>query len=244
MLIAHLSDLHLGKSDKHRDAAFALHRAILANKVDRTIVTGDITEHGLEEEFALFKKIFNDSLEPDRMTIVPGNHDRLNDEVAKNMMESKVLVTRLPGFMLIAIDSTGPHNRWRHAGHGKIDESIINKTLGFIDRVASSDFVIVALHHHLLPLPEDLWVEKISDWLRLPFAAELKLGKTLLDKLKGRCDLVLHGHRHAPMEKTAIEQYRSLGIYNAGSSTKLGRFRIFDIRDGRLIEPPKWVEAM
>lgn len=243
MILAHLSDLHLGKSDKHRVAVLALRDALLGNHVDHAIITGDITEHGLSSEFNLFKDIFAAFFETGRISLVPGNHDRLNDEAAKVMMRDRIELTKLPGFSLISVDTTGPHNRWRYAGHGKLDDGLIDKIISLAKEAAASGFVAVAMHHHLLPLPEDLWLEWFSDLFWLPFAAELKRGRDLLDKLQGCCDMVLHGHRHASTEKQFANDGRGLTLYNAGSSTKLGRFRLFDIQEGRLTRPPVWVEA-
>lgn len=243
MILAHLSDLHLGKSDKHRAAALALSAALSKKNVDHTVVTGDLTEHGLNSEFRLFQSIFSTQLEAKKFTIIPGNHDRLNDEVADKMMGERVSLTALPGFRLVAVDSTGPHNRWRYAGHGKMDIDLIEKTMDLVRQTPATDFVAIAMHHHLLPLPVDLWLEKISDIFFLPFAAELKLGRALLERLKGKCDLVLHGHRHAATEINFAQEGRGLSLYNAGSSTKLGRFRLFEIGDGKMKRPPIWIEA-
>ncbi len=251
MTIAHLSDLHLGKSPNQRAACLALRDAISECHADHVIVTGDITEHGSASELALFKEIFSGLLASGKMTIMPGNHDRLGDESAKDMMDGRVGLTTGQGFRVIAIDSTGPHNRRSFASHGKVDDAIIAQVMDLIDQTPPDDFVIVALHHHLLPLPEDLWLETFSKWLHLPCAAELRLGRKLLEKLQDHCDLVLHGHRHAPSEKIFLTDKnvqarcdgRDLFLYNAGSSTALGRFRIFNIQNGKLQGPPMWVEA-
>jgi hypothetical protein len=36
---------------------------------------------------------------------------------------------------------------------------------------------------------------------------------------------------------------RPLGLYNAGCSTALGRFRLFTHEEGRLLHKPFWVDA-
>lgn len=250
MTIAHLSDLHLGKSGKNQTACLALRDAILAHDIDHIIVTGDITEHGMATELETFKDIFRDLLGSGKVTIVPGNHDRLGDEAAKSMMDGRVGLTTGQGFRVMAIDSTGPHNRRSYASHGKVDDAIIDRVMELIEGTPPEDFIIVALHHHLLPLPEDLWLETFSKWLHLPFAAELRLGRKLLEKLQDKCDLVLHGHRHAASEKILRKEGveadcggRDLFLYNAGSSTALGRFRVFDVENGKLKGPPRWIEA-
>jgi hypothetical protein len=91
----------------------------------------------------------------------------------------------------------------------------------------------VALHHHLVPLP----VEGIGEWFAnlfgWPHAAELGLGRELLRRILGRCDVVLHGHRHVPREMVAdAANGRTLRVFNAGSSTELTAFRVFDVVPG------------
>jgi hypothetical protein len=65
-----------------------------------------------------------------------------------------------------------------------------------------------------------------------------------LHRLRGRCDLVLHGHRHQPRATTLwARDSRPLGLYNAGCSPTLGRFRIFAHAAGRVLGAPGWLDA-
>ena len=49
------------------------------------------------------------------------------------------------------------------------------------------------------------------------FTHELERGRELLARIRGRCDLVLHGHRHVPSAHTLFAgEPRPLGLYNAG----------------------------
>lgn len=102
---------------------------------------------------------------------------------------------------------------------------------------------VVALHHPPLPLPvENVW-ERVSTRLGLPFAGELALGRELVRILGPHSDLLLHGHRHVPRKLELSGRDSPLGIYNAGSSTELGRARVFTHRDGRLLHRPVWLGA-
>ena len=94
----------------------------------------------------------------------------------------------------------------------------------------------VLLHHHVHPLPgDDLW-ERLSDLVGLPWTAELAAGRALLERIAGRCDLVLHGHRHVPAELVVRRDLaRPVRVVNAGSSAALGRARIFTHAGGRLL---------
>jgi hypothetical protein len=100
------------------------------------------------------------------------------------------------------------------------------------------------LHHHLIPQPEETFPERLSARLGWPWAAELRHGLALLERVRGRCDLVLHGHRHVPRGMTLFAgDARPLGLYNAGCSTRLGRFRVFTHAEGRLLRRPIWVDV-
>lgn len=66
------------------------------------------------------------------------------------------------------------------------------------------------------------------------------MGRELLARVEGRCELVLHGHRHRPGH-FRLEGPVSLDVLNAGSTTELGAFRVFTHRRERL-EAVEWVE--
>jgi len=59
--------------------------------------------------------------------------------------------------------------------------------------------------------------------------------------VRHRCDLVLHGHRHAPAELRPFACESPLRVYNGGSSTELQAFRIFDV-DGPRVDTC-WIDA-
>src|SRR3954469_5841855 len=114
-----------------------------------------------------------------------------------------------------------------------------------IDRAlatAQSDaLVVVMLHHHVVPLPGEDVFERFFSWVGWPFADELGTGGALLRLLRGRCDLLLHGHRHRPVSLRPFpDDERALTICNAGSSTALGGVRVFTHHDGRVLGDPAW----
>jgi len=98
---------------------------------------------------------------------------------------------------------------------------------------------VLAFHHHLLPLPDDHLMERIATRLGLPNASELARGAELVERLQGRCDLVLHGHRHRPAEISV----GSVQVFNGGCSTGLQACRIFAAAHGELIHAPRWLDT-
>lgn len=242
-ILVHVSDLHLGKNPETELRAVAIRDALIAAPVDHVVVTGDVTHRGRVAELATFWRIFAPLMERGQLTVVPGNHDRLGDDLAESIQgPGRVAVTALPGLHLVRFDSTGPHNRGWLAGHGVMTELDVAGISAAVASAAPGALVVVLLHHHVLPLPADHAAERLVSWLGYPYADELEQGRTLLSALRGRCDLVLHGHRHAPQTATLFgDDARPLSIYNAGSSTDLGRVRVFSHKEGELLAPPSWL---
>src|SRR5439155_16723586 len=82
--IAHLSDLHVGTaSDEDLER---LVRALLRSDVDRVAITGDLTHRGRSAELERFRRFFAPILEERRAVVVPGNHDRLGDDLEDDLM--------------------------------------------------------------------------------------------------------------------------------------------------------------
>jgi Icc protein len=241
-LLAHLSDLHIGRSPRTDDRASALCGVLLAREVDHVVVTGDITHRGRRAELERFREIFAPLIARGRLSVVPGNHDRLGDDVSADLMGGeRVSVETPPGFHLIRFDSTGVHNRSFFAGHGELGDEDVERIAAAVAAAPADRVVALLLHHHLLPLPHDNHAERMASWLGWSSGDELERGEALLSRLRGRCDLVLHGHRHAPGTATLWPRdRRPLAVYNAGSSSDLGHVRIFVHAAGRLTGPPVW----
>ncbi|HEY6100645.1 MAG TPA: metallophosphoesterase [Anaeromyxobacter sp.] len=239
--LAHISDLHLGR-DRRTDAAAArLAIALLETDVDTVLVTGDVTDSGRLSELAKFERMFAPLR--GRLVVVPGNHDRLGDDAARELMVgARVRAEARPGLHVVQVDSTAPSNRTLLACHGALSAADIAAVDSAVDAAQPGALVVVMLHHHLLPLPEDLLVERLANLLGLPNAAELRLGRILLERLRGRCDLVAHGHRHAEsaLDLPACDG-RALRVMNAGCTPELGRARLLAHERGRVIAE-SWLE--
>lgn len=243
--LAHVSDLHFGLAANLEAAATTLVEQLLRSAVDHVIVSGDVTHRGRREELERFWACFSPLGEAAGLHVVPGNHDRLGDDVAASFLDGqRVHATREPGLRIVRLDSTGPHNRRAISGHGLVHDEDLRE----LDRALADpdphELVVVTMHHHPLPLPEESSLERLSAWLRLPYTTELAMGRELLACLRGRCDLVLHGHRHQPSTRELFAgDARPLQVVNAGSSTELRRVRVFEHHEGRLLRPARWLHA-
>jgi 3',5'-cyclic AMP phosphodiesterase CpdA len=208
------------------------------------VVTGDLTENGRADSYRQFQRAFAPLIVEGRITIVPGNHDRLGDDVGDTFMNGvRVDTVAIPGAYFVRIDSTGPHNRASIlAAHGEICDRVLDDVSQALDRAPADALCAILLHHHPVWLPEEGFFERWSTRLGLPYAAELTLGEELLRRAHGRCDLLLHGHRHIPAAHVLDPQgVRPLRIYNAGSSIERGGMAVFSHVDGTLLGQPAWL---
>lgn len=236
MRIAHLSDLHLGLDAASERAAQLICDTLVDEALDHVVVTGDVTHRGRFSELALFRQIFA-PLEG-RLVVVPGNHDRLGDDLGDALMPGfRVQTVQRPGLWIVRFNSTGPHNRRWLDGHGLLTAADIADVDAALARAPRGSLRVLAMHHHPLALPDEHIMEKLVTRLGWPNARELPLGQELIESLRGRCDVLLHGHRHVPAELWPFaEGERRLRIYSGGSSTELLRCRIIDAKSAQWLE--------
>jgi Icc protein len=161
------------------------------------------------------------------------------------MGPARVAVAHHPGLTLVSLDTTGEHNRSLLAGHGLLTDQDLAAVRRGLEQASVGAIVALVMHHHPLPLPHDNRTERWLARLGWSSGAELPLGGALVDLMRGRCDLVLHGHRHLPSTTGLFAAHggtpRPLTLCNAGSSTDLGHVRVFMHRAGRLVGTPIWM---
>jgi 3',5'-cyclic-AMP phosphodiesterase len=245
LTLAHISDLHFGLSPETERMAVALCRTLLGARIDHVIVTGDVTHRGRRAELERFRQVFHPLLRTGRMTVVPGNHDRLGEDLTSEISNGlRVSQTTVEGLRIVRVDSTAPHNRSWLSSNGHISEQEVDQIVDLIEDRRDA-LTVVAMHHHPLPLPEDSLTERLVTRLGSANGTELIHGPELVRRLCGRCDLLLHGHRHVPRDVTLCgnELPRPLRVLNAGSSTELGLLRVFTHARGRLVSDPYWLSA-
>ena len=241
--LAHVSDLHLGRSEDTDRRVRALCSALVSRGVDGVAVTGDVTHGGRRAEVERFFAIFDPFIKRGRLLVVPGNHDRLGHDVGDRLMSGdRVQVAGWEGVYAVRFDSTGPHNKTWLSGQGALAAQDIEDIVAALERAPAGALTLLLLHHHLLPYPQDSAAEWLSSMLGRAWTGELPLGRTLVERLRGRCDLVLHGHRHRPGTTTVFsESNRPLSVFNAGASADRGHVRLFLHAEGRLHAPPAWL---
>lgn len=237
--IVHLSDMHLGYSDRESAATSTLTSHILNSFPADTVIliTGDLVQHGSREEFA---EVCSAMLEPlhKKFTVItcPGNHDYSDDvfgaRLSQRSIEAYLKFTGDGPFpqahvvgertVLIGLDSADPEDR---AG-------FMRGWMGYkqISRMSSllaeheDKLRIVYFHHH-------------------PFTwrwTMIMLGRTALLKAAaaGGADLLLFGHRHWSQK---IRRSGNPLMLASGKSTKPRwfkrnlSFRVIEVDDGHLV---------
>ena len=187
-IIIHISDLHFHTYPKklseynakrilgatnlffRRSREFPLKRAeLLVERIqemewDHLVISGDITQLSLEKEFSLAREILDPLLQQnDRVTVVPGNHDRyVNQEKGKDLFSkyfgeffgsNEIHVSKInQKWVLVGWDSAHPNDLRTAAG--TVKNSTIRSTEKLLQNFPDqTNFIVV--NHYPLTFPED-----------------------------------------------------------------------------------------
>lgn len=223
-LIAHISDLHVSVNDFDEDIFMDALTEINKLQPDMIILTGDITEHGYYKEFEQAKRYLAMFESP--LFAVPGNHDSRNlgyQSFEETIGERSWKLTMDDHFTVVGLDSSSPDEDKGHIGtpqhmwlEHQLDECVINE-----------NFSIVALHHHIVPIPQTGRERNVlSD-----------AGDILKTLTTHEVDLVLSGHKHV----SNTWKINNTLIVNAGSlcSSKLrgknkNSYNVYNITDDEI----------
>jgi 3',5'-cyclic-AMP phosphodiesterase len=186
VLIAQLSDVHVGGGRYREELLHTAIAEINAADPDLVVVAGDITDDGYPDQYPVAEKELA-AITCSQVVRVPGNHDARNVGymVYEDTFGARDSRQRLDcgglDVALVAVDSSKPD----------LDEGEIGREhYGWIEEgfVGGADLRVFVCHHHLMPVPgtgrERNQVLDAGDVLAL----------------LRRCgvDLVLAGHRHVP----------------------------------------------
>ncbi|HVN12756.1 MAG TPA: metallophosphoesterase [Kineosporiaceae bacterium] len=186
VVIAHLSDLHLGAHDP--ESMGSLVADVTSAGPDLTVVTGDLTMRARRGEFEAVLQVLN-ALPRPRLTIL-GNHDVPLDPVRRLTRPYDVYQRYLPGPLDPVVEADGvralglqsmPRWRWKSGRVSRRQAGEIRRVLG---STPAGVIRLVAMHH---PLSAG--------------GLQTIAGRSgLVDALvAARIDLVLAGHTHIPM---------------------------------------------
>jgi 3',5'-cyclic AMP phosphodiesterase CpdA len=186
MLIAQISDIHVGGSRYRRELLRAAIEEINAAKPELVVIAGDLTDDGYPDQYPIAKEELA-ALSCAQIVCVPGNHDarnvgylRYEDTFGARDSSQRL---RLGGLTvaLVAVDSSKPD----------LDQGEIGREhYGWIEQgfAGEADLRVFVCHHHLMPIP-GTGRERNQ---------VLDAGDVLSLLRKNAVDLILAGHRHVP----------------------------------------------
>src|SRR5829696_7213008 len=224
--IAQLSDIHLGAGSLSLpdDALAAIVERVRAIEPDVVVVAGDLTTAGYEWEYEA-AAVWLAQLEFPKV-VIPGNHDARNVgyvhferlfgqpysrfRVAFDAERAERL--QADGFTIVGLDSSEPD-----VNEGRVGRDRYPWIAEQFDE--PNDIRIVAVHHHLVPIPGTGRERNIV----------LDAGDLLLTLTGVDVDLVLSGHKHVPY----FWGLNGMLICNSGTA---GTRRV------RALSPPSWNE--
>lgn len=194
--LAILADLHFSTPENQfpgQDLSYArtiVERAaaiLEAERTERLLIVGDLTNFGTVEEYAALHEVF--AAFRGRIDAVAGNHENVRsglDEFERQMSQPRCRADEWAGIPRLllntAIDRQDPHY-W----HGLLDEP----SLRLIDQMPMEGPLIVAMHHPVRGTVRDDTGHPMMECLN---------GHLLRDRLRQRRGgtLVLTGHTHLP----------------------------------------------
>jgi 3',5'-cyclic AMP phosphodiesterase CpdA len=186
VLIAQLSDVHVGGSRYREELLRTAIAEVNEAEPDLVVVAGDLTDDGYPDQYPLAKQELA-ALACPQVVRVPGNHDARNvgylhyeDTFGARDSRDQLDCGGLE-VALVAVDSSKPD----------LDEGEIGREhYGWIEEgfEGTADLRVFVCHHHLVPVP-GTGRERNQ---------VLDAGDVLALLRKCGVDLVLSGHRHVP----------------------------------------------
>lgn len=174
-VLAHVSDTHFGGPP---DAGARAHRVmdhLLATGADVLVVSGDVADHGLPEEYAEARAWLDRW--PGPSLVVPGNHDvREPFQDAFGPTEPSLDVD---GLRLLGLDSLVAAPPGQRVDHGELGPA----SLELLEAAAGGPLLVV-LHHPPVDLGQPLMTDIL---LRVPEQLGRRLGEHVVALLVGHC---------------------------------------------------------
>ena len=196
MLIVQISDVHCGPMFNQETSRTAI-KEINEMSPDAVVVTGDLTENGIQSEFKQAAKELK-QLKAKKVIYVSGNHDyRATGYLLFKRFFPFNQITEIDDTVIIVLSSARPDRDDGEVGNRQ------NLWLESILAKHRNHTKIVAIHHHIVPVP-DTGADQITI---------IDAGDVLRSLTKSKTNLVLCGHRHRPWRW----QIEKMQVVHAGS---------------------------
>jgi 3',5'-cyclic AMP phosphodiesterase CpdA len=199
MIIVQLSDLHVG-SQFLPEVFETLVKEVNGLHPDVIVITGDLTNEGLMTEYEKCKSLLT-KFNTKKIISISGNHDYRNTGylLFKKFFPFQTVNELDDDIVLVTVGTARPDRNEGEVGYRQ------NLWLERTMKKYKDKIKIVAMHHHLIPIPDTG-----SDQLTVVDAGDVL--RTVLDS---QVDVVLCGHKHRPW----AWNFGKLTVVNAGTAT-------------------------
>jgi len=199
MIIVQLSDLHVG-SQFLPEVFETLVKEVNGLNPDVIVITGDLTNEGLVKEYEKCKSLLT-KFNAKKIISISGNHDYRNTGylLFKKFFPFQAINELDDDVVLVTVGTARPDRNEGEVGYRQ------NLWLERTMKKYKDKIKIVAMHHHLIPIPDTG-----SDQLTVVDAGDVL--RTVLDS---QVDVVLCGHKHRPW----AWNFGKLTVVNAGAAT-------------------------
>lgn len=196
LLIAHISDLHCGHEFQPLVFEQAT-REINSLDPDVVVITGDLTDNGLLNQYRESKKRLG-GLHCKNILATSGNHDYRSTGylIFKQAFRFRRIV-KTDNSVMIVVSTARPERDEGEIGHRQV--VWLRNALKRYKRKTT----VIVMHHHLVQVPD-------TGPDTIPI---IDSGDTLRALVRSEADLVLAGHRHRPW----MWNVQGLPILHAGS---------------------------
>lgn len=180
-MLVQLSDIHVGPQFRKEVFEKAVEEVNRLNP-DAVIVTGDLTENGILNEFERVKEYLK-KIKIKNIIVLSGNHDYRNTGylLFKKFFPSKT-IHEFDDAVIITLGTARPDRDEGEVGYRQ------NLWLARTLSKYTNKTKIIAMHHHLISVP-DTGSDRII---------VLDAGDVLQSALTAKVNLVLCGHKHRP----------------------------------------------
>jgi len=199
MIIVQLSDLHVGSQFQPKVFETIVKEVNELNP-DVIVITGDLTNEGLMKEYEKCKSLLT-QFNTKKIISISGNHDYRNTGylLFKKFFPFQTVNELDDDIVLVTVGTARPDRNNGEVGYRQ------NLWLERTMKKYKDKIKIVAMHHHLIPIPDTG-----SDQLTVVDAGDVL--RTVLDT---QVDVVLCGHKHRPW----AWNFGKLTVVNAGTAT-------------------------
>jgi len=199
MLIVQLSDIHVGSQFKPKTFAKVVNEVNKLNP-DAIIITGDLTNEGLINEYKECKKLVS-KFKAKKIIAISGNHDYRNTGYLafRKFFPFQTINELGKDVVIVTLGTARPDRNEGEVGYRQ------NLWLERTMKKYKNKIKILAMHHHLVGIPDTG-----SDRLTV-----IDAGDILRTILQTKVNLVLCGHKHRPW----VWNFKNLQIVNAGTAS-------------------------